>query len=226
MSIRINIADDSAEIRNYFKAIIQNENDMEVVAAAASGREAVEQALNFKPDIILMDIQMQDRTDGIEAIEDIHKKEPSIKIIVLTIHSRDDLLFRAYAAGAIDYIIKTQDKQDILISIRAAASNTLLLRPEIASKIMGEARRIQESRNKMKEILRVMMMITNTEFEIIKLVYNGYTYRDMADQRLVEETTIRSEVSLILKKFKRSRMKDLIKELKEINFFETFTDDY
>jgi DNA-binding NarL/FixJ family response regulator len=226
MTIRINIADDSAEICNYFRAIIQNENDMEVVAAAASGREAVEQALNFKPDIILMDIQMQNRTDGIEAIEEIHKKEPSIKIIVLTIHSRDDLLFRAYAAGAIDYIIKTQDKQDILISIRAAASNTLLLRPEIAGKIMGEARRIQESRDKMKEILRVMMMITNTEFEIIKLVYNGYTYRDMADQRLVEETTIRSEVSIILKKFKRSRMKDLIKELKEINFFETFTDDY
>jgi DNA-binding NarL/FixJ family response regulator len=225
MTIRINIADDSAEIRSYFRAIIQNENDMEVVATAASGREAVEQALNFKPDIILMDIQMQSRTDGIEAIEEIHKKELSIKIIVLTIHSRDDLLFRAYAAGAIDYIIKTRDKQDILISIRAAASNTLLLRPEIAGKIMGEARRIQESRNKMKEILRVMM-ITNNEFEIIKLVYNGHTYRDMADRRFVEETTIRSEVSLILKKFKRNRMKDLIKELKEINFFETFADDY
>jgi DNA-binding NarL/FixJ family response regulator len=225
MAIRINIADDSAEIRSYFSGIIQNESDMEVVAAAANGHEAIEQALNFKPDIILMDIQMQSRTDGIEAIEEIHKKEPSIKTIVLTIHSRDDLLFRAYAAGAIDYIIKTRDKQDILTSIRAAASNTLLLRPEIASKIMGEAWRIQENCNKMKEILRVMMMITNTEFEIIKLVYDGYTYRGMADQRLVEETTIRSEVSLILKKFKRSRMKDLIKELKEINFFETFVDN-
>jgi DNA-binding NarL/FixJ family response regulator len=224
MTIRINIADDSAEIRSYFRAIIQKESDMEVVAAAASGHEAIEQALNFKPDIILMDIQMQSRTDGIEAIEEIHKKEPAIKTIVLTIHSRDDLLFRAYAAGAIDYIVKTRDKQDILTSIRAAAANTLLLRPEIASKIMGEARRIQENRDKMKEILRVMMMITNTEFEIIKLVYDGYTYRDMADQRLVEETTIRSEVSLILKKFKRSRMKDLIKELKDINFFETFVD--
>jgi DNA-binding NarL/FixJ family response regulator len=226
MTIRINIADDSAEIRSYFRTMIQNEKDMELLAAAASGWEAIEQALNFKPDIILMDIQMQNKTDGIEAIEKIHRKEPAIKIIVLTIHSRDDLLFRAYAAGAIDYIIKTRDKQDILTSIRAAASNTLLLRPEIAGKIMGEARRIQESREKMKEIFRVMMMITNTEFEIIKLVYSGYTYRDMADQRLVEETTIRSEVSIILKKFKRNRMKDLIKELKEINFFETFADDY
>jgi DNA-binding NarL/FixJ family response regulator len=225
MTIRINIADDSSEIRRYFKTIIQNESDMEVVAAAASGQEAIEQALRFKPDIILMDIQMRSRTDGIEAIEEIHKKEPSIKIIVLTIHSRDDLLFRAYAAGAIDYIIKTQAELDILTSIRAAASNSLLLRPEIANKIMGEARRIQENRDKMKEILRVMMMITNTEFEIIKLVYDGYTYKDMAAQRLVEETTIRSEVSLILKKFKRSRMKDLIRELKEINFFEIFIDN-
>jgi DNA-binding NarL/FixJ family response regulator len=222
MPIRIIIAEDSSEIRNYFNKIIQNEADMEVAALAASGAEAVEKALLIKPDIILMDIQMESRTDGIEAIAKIHKKEPAIKAIVLTIHSRDDLLYQAYAAGAMDYIIKTNDTADVLTSIRAVASNSLMLRPEIANKIMSEARRIQETQDQMKEILRVMMKITNTEFEIIKLAYDGYSYKDIATQRLVEETTIRSEIYWILKKFNKNKMKDVIKSLKEINFFETF----
>ncbi|WP_010258664.1 response regulator transcription factor [Treponema primitia] len=222
MPIRIIIAEDSSEIRNYFNKIIQSEADMEVAALAASGAEAVEKALLIKPDIILMDIQMESRTDGIEAIAKIHGKEPAIKAIVLTIHSRDDLLYQAYAAGAMDYIIKTNDVADVLTSIRAVASNSLMLRPEIANKIMSEARRIQETQDQMKEILRVMMKITNTEFEIIKLAYDGYSYKDIATQRLVEETTIRSEIYWILKKFNKNKMKDVIKSLKEINFFETF----
>jgi DNA-binding NarL/FixJ family response regulator len=195
---------------------------MKVVAMAASGEEAVEKASAIKPDIILMDIQMKSRTDGIEAIAKIREQDPSIKVIVLTIHSRDDLLYQAYAAGAMDYIIKTNDTTGILTSIRAVFSNTLLLRPEIANKIMGEARRVQEAQDKMKEVLRVMMKITNTEFEIIKFVYDGYSYKDIAVQRIVEETTIRSEIYWILKKFNRKKMKDVIKLLKEINFFETF----
>jgi DNA-binding NarL/FixJ family response regulator len=223
--IRVMIADDLEEIRNYFKEIIQNESDMEVVGVATSGIEAIEKAAAIYPDIVLMDIQMENKTSGIDAIEEIRKINPAIKNIVLTIHSRDDLLYRAYAAGAMDYIIKTSSTTDILNSIRAAVSNNLLLRPEIASKIVGECIRIQEGQSKMKEVLKVMMLITNTEFEIIKLVYDGYSYKNIAEQRFVEETTIRSEIYWILKKFKKNKMKDVIKLLKEINFFETFNLD-
>jgi DNA-binding NarL/FixJ family response regulator len=220
--IRLLIAEDSEEICKYFKKSIEKEEDMEVAGIAMSGAEAVEKTLNLNPDVVLMDIQMETKTAGIDAIDKIKKSTSAAKIIVLTIHSRDDLLFKAYAAGAMDYIIKTSPIEDVLKSIRAVMSNTLMLRPEISNKLIGEYRRIKEERGKIKEVLKVMIKITNTEFEIIKLVYNGYTYREIAELRFVEETTIRSEIYWILKKFTKKKMKDVIKLLQEIKFFETF----
>jgi DNA-binding NarL/FixJ family response regulator len=216
------IAEDSEEISGYFKAAIQQEEDMEVIGTALTGLEAVEKAAKLNPGIVLMDIQMETKTAGIDAIEKIRAANPAIKAIVLTIHSRDDLLYRAYAVGAMDYIIKTSPLNDVLKSIRAVASNNLMLRPEIANKLMGEYRRIQEEQGKVKEIFKVMMKITNTEFEIIKLVYDGYSYKGIAQQRFVEETTIRSEIYWILKKFNKRRMKDVISLLRDIRFFEIF----
>jgi DNA-binding NarL/FixJ family response regulator len=221
-NIRILIADDSDEISGYFQTLINKEKGMEVVATAASGKEALEKTIGINPDIILMDIQMETKTAGIEAIEKIREYNPAIKAIVLTIHSRDDLLFKAYAAGAMDYIIKTSPIGDILKSIRAVAANNLLLRPEVANKIMTEIQSVKEERGKMKEVLKVMLKISNTEFEIINMAYNGHTYRSIAEHRFVEETTIRTEIYRILKKFDKKKMKDVIKLLREIRFFETF----
>jgi len=220
--IRVLIAEDAEDIRNYFKRIVSGEPDMEVVAVASSGAQAVAEAARVDPDIALMDIQMESGTAGIEAIKAIKDRNPETKPIVLTIHNRDDLLYRAYAAGAMDYIIKTSPTEDILRSIRAAASNSLMVRPEIASKILGECKRVESQQGMVKEVLKVMMRITNTEFEIIKLIYDGYTYRQIAEQRLVEETTIRSEICRILRKFERSRMTEVIDQLRSISFFELF----
>ncbi|GHV45652.1 DNA-binding response regulator [Spirochaetia bacterium] len=223
--IQVVIAEDSEEICAYLGNLIKNEQDMELAGTAFSGAEAVKIAAQLKPDIVLMDIQMETKTAGIDAIGKIRESNPEIKVIVLTIHSRDDLLYRAYAAGAMDYIIKTSPASDVINSIRAVSSNKLLLRPDIANKIIGECIRVQETQSKMQEVLMVMMKITNTEFEIIKLIYDGYSYQEIAKQRFVEETTIRSEIYWILKKFNRKRMKEVISLLKEIRFFETFNLD-
>ena len=220
--IGVLIADDANEIADYFAGIISQEEDMEVLALASSGEEAVVKARALNPQIVLMDIQMETKTAGIDATKQIREYNPAIKVIILTIHSRDDLIFKAYTAGAMDYIIKTSPVEDILKSIRAASSNSLMLRPEIANKIMEESRRISEKQSKMKEVLKVMMKISNTEFEIIRMAYNGYSYREIAELRFVEETTIRSEIYRILKKFDKKRMKDVILLLKEINFVDFF----
>ncbi|GHT65626.1 DNA-binding response regulator [Spirochaetia bacterium] len=217
--IRVLIADDTAEIVNYFAHIIRQEEDIEVAGLAFSGEEAVAKVRELNPHIVLMDIQMETKTAGIDAIEKIREFNPAIKTIILTIHSRDDLIFKAYTVGAMDYIIKTSPVEEILSSIRAVASNTLMLRPEIANRILGESRRISETQSKVKEVLKVMMKISNTEYEIIKMAYDGYPYKKIAEQRFVEETTIRSEIYWILKKFNKKKMKDVITLLKEINFF-------
>ena len=220
--IGVLIADDAKEIADYFAGFIRQEEDMEVLALASSGEEAVAQARVLNPQIVLMDIQMETKTAGLDAIKQIRDHNPAIKVIILTIHSRDDLIFRAYTVGAMDYIIKTSPIEDILKSIRAASSNSLMLRPEIANKIMEESQRISEKQSKMKEVLKVMMKISNTEFEIIRMAFDGYSYREIAEQRFVEETTIRSEIYRILKKFDKKRMKDVILLLKEINFVDLF----
>jgi len=220
--IGVLIADDANEIADYFAGFIRQEEDMEVLGIASSGEEAVTKAKSLNPQIVLMDIQMETKTAGIDATKEIHDYNPAIKVIILTIHSRDDLIFKAYTVGAMDYIIKTSPTEDILKSIRAASSNSLMLRPEIANKIMEESRRISEKQSKMKEVLKVMMRISNTEYEIIRMAHSGYSYKEIAEKRFVEETTIRSEIYRILKKFNKKRMKDVILLLKEINFSDLF----
>ena len=184
-AIKVFIADDASEIRAYFQMILQNEPDMEVVGTASSGKEAVDKVMKLCPDIVLMDIQMESRMAGIEAIEKIRELNPDIKSIVLTIHEKDDFLFKAYAVGAADYIIKTRSVVEIINSIRNVMANKLMLRPDVANKIMGEYMRIKEEQGKMKETLKIMTKLTNTEYEILKLIFNGYSYKNIA-QRYVE----------------------------------------
>ena len=118
--IRIIMADDNPDICSYFSGILARQEDMELVGTASSGAEAVQLARCTSPDIALMDIQMETRVAGITASRQILKELPETKVIILTILEDDDLLFQAYWAGVIDYIIKTDDAEEILTSIRNA----------------------------------------------------------------------------------------------------------
>ena len=219
--IKIVIVDDMEEIRDYLCEILENEQGkIEVVGTASSGNQAVEIVKKTEPDVVLMDIQMENRMAGINAIEKIHSSNPKIKCIVLTIHENDEYLFRAYMVGASDYIVKMMPPEKIVKSIYDVMENDLLLRPEDARKIINEYQRIQSSQSMIRDTLQVMMMISTTEYEILRLVYFGYTYHNIAKMRFVQDTTIRSQVNHLLKKFGKKRMKDVIKVLRELHIFD------
>lgn len=219
--IRAVIADDNEEIRNYLSEVIQAAaEDIEVAGLASSGSEAVELAKKLKPDVILMDVQMESHTSGITAVEQIHRQFPDIKCIMLTIHENEEYMLRAYLAGAVDYIVKMSPTEKIVSSIYDVIDNKLLLRPEIAKKIMNEYQRLKENQRHVRETLQIMMMISTTEYEILRMVYNGDSYKKIAQKRFVQETTVRSQIHHILKKFKKKRMKDVIRLLRELNIFE------
>ena len=219
--ITVIIVDDIKEIRDYLCEILEQEEDrIKVVATASTGFEAVNLVEKLRPNIVLMDIQMETRMAGIDSVEKIHKLYPETKCIMLTIHENDEYLFRAYMVGASDYIVKTKPSNEIIKSIYDVMENNLMLRPEVAQKIISEYKRIQSTHTKMRDALQVMMLISATEYEILKLVYYGYTYKNIAKLRFVEETTVRSQVNHILKKFKKKRMKDVIELLKELNIFD------
>ena len=216
--IRVVIVDDMQEIREYLHDIItESAEDIEVAAFAASGREAVEVVLREKPDVVLMDVQMETRTAGVTAIDAIHKAAPEIRCIVLTIHENDEYLFRAYQAGASDYIIKTMAPEAIVSAIRDVYENELLLRPQVAKKFIQEYRRLQANQSQVQEALQVMLLLSAAEYEVLRLINDGYSYRDIARLRFVEESTIRSQANHILRKFNKKRMRDVVAMLRDLN---------
>jgi DNA-binding NarL/FixJ family response regulator len=219
--IRVIIADDMEEIRlNLCEQLSSEENQIEVVGQAQSGHEAVELTKMLLPDIVLMDIQMETRTSGINAIQKIHSMFPLVKCIALTIHENEEFIFRAYMAGAVDYIIKTNPTDKIVNSIHAVMENKLLLRPEVGKKLMDTYRQAEEHQVQLMQTLQIMLKINTTEYEILKMIYNGYTYSKIAELRYVQETTIRSQINHILKKFSKSKMKDVMRELRDLKIFE------
>lgn len=220
--IRVMIVEDIEDIRNYFKMILSREKDIDVVGTASSGEEACSIAFDVKPDIVLMDVQMETETAGIDAVKFIKSKMPAVKIIILTIHEEDEILFKSYGAGATDFITKTSSIVDILNSIRNVYNNNLQLKPEIASKILNEFSRLQNDKSSMIYIMNIISKLTSTEFEILKASYRGKSYKEIARERFVEEVTIRTQVNKILKKFNREKMKQVINELKELSIFDIY----
>lgn len=218
--IRLVIVDDMPDIRNYLaEELAAASEQFSVVGAAEDGTEAARLVDSLLPDVVLMDIQMKTRTEGIYAIRIIHERHPDIKCIALTIHEDDELIFQAYLAGAADYIIKTRSIDTIKNSILAVVNNRLLLRPEVGQRLIQEYQRVQNQENRMKETMQVMLKINTTEYEILRMACVGMSYKQMARERYVEETTIRSQINHILKKFQKNRMKDVVALLNELHIF-------
>jgi len=110
--------------------------------------------------------------------------------------------------------------EKIVKSIHDVIDNKLLVRPEVARKLIDGYQQVQENQIRLKETFQVMLLINTTEYEILKMIYGGLTYRNIAELRFVQETTIRSQVNHILKKFGKKRMKDVIRQLRELKIFD------
>ena len=216
--IRIMMADDSPQTRSYFANILSHEDDIDLAGTASSGAEAVQMARELRPDIILMDIQMETRIAGISASKQILKEMPGTKIIILTILEDDDLLFQAYCAGVIDYIIKTDSINQILTSIRNAHQNQMILRPKYAEKIILELKRVREEQNDLLHGLNILTMLSNSEFEVLKCLYQGMNARQISESRYVSQGTVKTQIHSILKKFDMKSVSDVIRHLKAIRF--------
>ena len=147
---------------------------------------------------------------------------PDVKMIVLTVHEEDEILFRAYAAGAIDFITKNSSLANILNSIRSVYSNNLSLRPDVAEKLLNEFSRLRNEQGSMIYTLNTISKLTASEFDIIKAIYHGSTYREIATQRFVETVTVRTQVNKILKKFNMGSMKEIIDTLKKLKIFDIY----
>ncbi len=220
--IKILLVDDMEQIRTLFKFMLASETDFKVVGEASNGKEAYQKAKELKPDIILMDIEMETETAGIDAVKLIKDDMEEVKIIMLTIHVHEDLMFSAYINGAMDYVAKTSPASEIAESIRNVYNNRLNLRPEVSKRVMEELTRLHKNEYSMIYTLNIISKLTIAEFEVLKALYQGKTYKQISRERFVEETTLRVQANKILKKFKANKMLTVISQLKNLKIFDIY----
>jgi DNA-binding NarL/FixJ family response regulator len=182
--IRILAADDHALLRQGIASLVGLESDMEIVAQASTGREAVEKFKAYRPDITLMDLQMPD-ISGIEAIIAIRSKFPNARVIVLTTYAGDVQVIRALKAGARGYILKGRVHKELLETIRAVHAGQKRLSPEVAALVAEHAGEDE---------------LSARELDVLRLIAAGNANKEIAAQLSITEETVKSHVTRILSK--------------------------
>lgn len=190
--MRILIVDDHPVVRKGIRALLAGEADIELVGEACNGQDAVEQAGRVRPDVILMDLVMPEM-DGIEAIRRISASDPDIRILVMTSFAADDKVFPSIRAGALGYMLKDSDPEDLIRVIRQVYRGELSLHPMIAKKIIRELNRPAEQPLTPKPL-------TEREAEVLQLVAQGLENRQIADRLVLSDATVRTHISTILSK--------------------------
>ena len=166
---------------------------MEVVAEAENGKEALHEALALKPDLLLTDISMP-KTNGTEAIRELKKRAPEIKILVLTMHSSEEHIHAVLDAGANGYILKDDSHQELLTAISRVLEGKMYLSPSICSNVIGGYLNTSAKHAASWDIL------THREREIIKLVAEGYRSKDIAEYLTISIKTVEKHRSNLMKK--------------------------
>lgn len=189
--MRVLLIDDDKLVCVSLKTILEVESDVEIVGTGNSGKEAIELFQSLKPDILLMDIRMDGMT-GLEAAETILNKDNNAKILFLTTFSDDDYIVKALKIGAKGYIIK-QNFECIVPSLRAVYSGQRVFGDDIISKIPALI-------NNTKKIDFFSFGITQKEFEIISLVADGLSNKEIASNLYLSEGTVRNAITIILQK--------------------------
>lgn len=190
--IRVLIVDDHAIVRKGIRALLSESGGFEIVGEAADGQEAVVAAAESQPDVILMDILMPGM-DGIEATRRITSQRPGARILVLTSFAADNKLFPAIKAGALGYLLKDSSPEDLMRAIRQVHRGEPALHPTIARKLLQEIAQPVD-------LPPAPEALTARELAVLRLIAQGLSNQEIADQIAVSEPTVRAHVSRILGK--------------------------
>lgn len=188
--IRILLAEDQTLMRQGLKTILELESGFRVLAEAADGKTAVQQALQLRPDIILMDIQMP-VMNGVEATAALCRQWPEVKIIILTTFDRDDYVFQGVRAGARGFLLKDQPADVLVRTIRRVHEGEVFIQPEIASRALRVA--VHPSGG-------LLEPLSDREREVLLMIAQGIPNKEIADKLHLAEGTVKNHVSNILAK--------------------------
>ncbi len=194
MHLRILLVDDHEIVRLGLKALLSRYPHFEVIAEARDAQEAIENTVRLEPDIVVMDIRLPGK-NGIEATRDIIETRPETKVIMLTSHADDDVLFDAISAGASGYVLKQIGSDDLVRALETVGRGESMLDPALTQKVF---QRVRESARRAED--EYFAALTEQEINILSLITEGLTNREIAERVFLSEKTVRNYVSSILSK--------------------------
>jgi len=194
MTIRVLVADDQSMVRAGFRMLLAEEADIEVVAEAGNGLEAIEKTARFRPTVVLMDIRMPE-LDGLEATRRILATNDPPRILILTTFDLDDYVYDALCAGASGFVLKDDPPEQLLSAIRIVAGGDALLSPAVTRHVID-----QFTRTPRHERPTQLDDLTERELEVLRLIARGLSNAEIGEQLFISETTVKTHITHILQK--------------------------
>ncbi len=192
--IRVLLVDDHAILREGIKALLEKQDNIEVIAEAADGREAIPKVAQSRPDVVVLDISMP-MMDGLESTRQIKRENPDIKVLVLTMHDNEEYFFQLLRAGASGYVTKKSVSRELVSAIEAVYRGDSFFCPSMAKFLLSDFLRLDKAVENIDQ-----EDLTPREREIVKLIAEGYTNQQIADLLHRSVKTIESHRSNILRK--------------------------
>jgi len=194
MAIKVLLVDDHKIVRQGVRAYLHTLADIQVVAEADTGPAAISAVKQHQPDVVLMDLEMPGEIDGIAATRQIRKTRPQTQVIVVTSHHQDEYIFPAVRAGAISYLLKDVEPDELAAAIRKAAHGEAVLDSRVASRI------VQELQGLRKDDVNPFTELSEREFDILQLIAAGKSNAEIAKTLVIGESTVKTHIGNILKK--------------------------
>ena len=194
MSVRVLVADDQSMVRAGFRMLLSGAEDIEVVAEASNGVEAIDKAARFHPTVILMDIRMPE-LDGLEATRRILASDNGARILILTTFDLDEYVYEALAAGASGFVLKDDPPEQLLAAIRTVAAGEALLSPTVTKRVIKHFMRIPRATRP-----KGFDELTAREQEVFRLIANGLSNTEIAQELYISDATVKSHITHILQK--------------------------
>jgi DNA-binding NarL/FixJ family response regulator len=192
--IRVLVVDDQSMVRAGFRMLLSGQEDIEVVAEASNGLDAVSQAARFHPTVVLMDIRMPE-LDGLEATRRILAADPSARVLILTTFDLDEYVYEALRIGASGFVLKDDPAEQLIAAVRTVAAGDSLLSPSITKRVIKQFVRIPRP-DPPKELDE----LTARELEIFRLIADGLSNGEIAQELYISETTVKTHITHILQK--------------------------
>ena len=215
-NIRILVADDQVLFAEGLETILESRaSDMEVVSIARNGEEAIRMTAIENPDIVLMDVRMP-VIDGVVATREILSRNPNVKIVMLTTFDDDEYVEHSLSNGAIGYLLKNRPPEELIASIRAVKGGILQIDPAVSKTLIKD---IHESTMHDDEFLMHLNSLTNRERDVLRLLVDAHSNKQIANILSIAEQTVRNYISIIYGKLFVENRIEIIRHMDQISYF-------